>query len=47
MGDETEMQESSQAWGVGGRVIWIGLALSYFLKLRASELFVKEKVVFH
>ena len=43
----TKMQESSQAWGVGGRVLWIGLTLSYFFKLRASELFVKEIVVFH
>ena len=25
----TEMQESVQAWGEGGRVLWIGLALTW------------------
>ena len=29
----TRMQESVPYWGVGGRVVWIGLALSYFLSL--------------
>ena len=42
----TEMQESVQAWGVGRRVLWIGLALTYFFMLRASELFVNGKGVF-
>ena len=43
----TEMQESVQAWGVGGRVLGIGLALTYFFMLRASELFSNGKGVFH
>lgn len=43
----TRMQESVPSWGVGGRVVWIGLALSYFLMLRASELFAGEKGEFH
>ena len=43
----TDMQESVQAWGVCGRVLWIGLALTYFLMLRASELFANGKGVFH
>ena len=43
----TGMQESIPSWGEGGRVLWIGLALSYFLMLRASELFAKEKGVYH
>ena len=33
--------------GVGGTVVWIGLALSYFLVLRASELLAGEKGEFH
>ena len=41
----TEMQESVQAWGVGGRMLWIGLALTYFLMLRASELFANGKAL--
>lgn len=32
---------------VGGRVVWIGLALSYHLWLRASELFADDKGWFH
>ena len=32
----TRMQESVPCWGVGGRVVWIGLALSYFWMLLAS-----------
>ena len=39
----TRMQESIPCWGVGGRVVWIGLTLSNFLTLRASELFEGEK----
>ena len=38
------MQESVPYWR---RVVWIGLALSYFLMLRASELFVGEMREFH
>ena len=33
------MEESIGAWGVGGRIAWIGLALTYQLLLRTSELF--------
>jgi len=43
----TGMQENVPSWGVGGRVMWIGLALSYFLMLRASELFAGKKGVYH
>ena len=39
----TEVQEIIPSRGVGGRVVWIGLALSHFLMLRASELFTAEK----
>lgn len=35
----TEMQREAAGWGQGGRVLWIGLALSNLLMLRASELF--------
>lgn len=34
-------------WEMGGRVRWIGLALSYFLALRASELFIGGNSVYH
>ena len=34
-----EMEEAAKEWGVGGRVAWIGLALTYLLLLRASKLF--------
>ena len=37
-----EMEEAAKEWGVGGRVAWIGLALTYLLLLRASELFVED-----
>ena len=33
--------------GVGGRVAWTGLALSYILMLRATELFAWENGDFH
>ena len=39
----TGMQENVRLRGVGGRVMWIGLASSYFLMLRASELFTGKK----
>ena len=41
------MRESVQAWGVGGRLLWIGLALTYVFMLRASERFANGKGVFH
>ena len=43
----TRIQDSVPSWKVGGRVTWIGLALSYFLTLRASELFAGEEGEFH
>lgn len=36
------MEESVGEWGVRGRRAWIGLALSYQLLLRPSELFTGE-----
>ena len=36
------MKESIGAWGVWGRIVWIRLALTYPLLLRASELFAEE-----
>ena len=35
-------EEVAKEWGVGGRVAWIGLALTYLLLLRASELFAED-----
>ena len=43
----TGMQGRVQAWGVGGRVLRIGLALPYLLMLRASELHAEGKGVLH
>ena len=40
------MEGCSQEWGMGVRVTWIGLALTYLL-LRSSELFAEESGVFH
>ena len=38
-----DMEEGAKEWGVGGRrVTWIGLALTYLLLLRASELFAED-----
>ena len=37
-----EMEEETKEWGVGWRVAWIGLALTYLLLLRASELFAED-----
>ena len=37
-----EMEEAAKEWGVGGRVAWIGLALSYLLLPRVSELFAED-----
>ena len=47
-----EMQESVPAWrgrgkGVAGRVLLIGLALSCYIMLRASELFANGKGMIH
>ena len=39
----TGMQENIRPWGVGGRVMWISLALTYFPMLRASQLFAGKK----
>ena len=36
------MEEVAQSWGVGGRIAWIGLALTYLLLLRASELYAED-----
>ena len=36
------VEESIGEWGVGGRIVWIGLALTYQLLLRASDLFAEE-----
>jgi len=41
------MQENVLSWGVGGRVMWTGLALSCCLMLRASELFAGKKGEYH
>ena len=45
-GGDGDAGERSGTWWVGGRVFWIGLALSCFM-LRASELFAKSKAVYH
>ena len=37
-----EMEEATKEWGVGARVAWIGLPLTYLLLLRASELFAED-----
>ena len=37
-----EMEEAAKEWGVGRRVAWIGLALTYLQLLRASELFTED-----
>ena len=36
------MEGTAKAWGVGGRVAWIALALSYSMLLRASKLFAED-----
>ena len=35
-------KEAAKEWRVGGRVAWIGLALTYFILLRASEVFAED-----
>ena len=40
-------EESISSWGVGGRIVWIGLALTNQLLLRASELFAEERGKVH
>ena len=47
MGDADGDAGERSGMGVGGRVLWIGLALTYFFMLRASELFANGKGVFH
>ena len=37
-----EMEDTAGEWGVGGRIAWIGLALTYLLLLRASELYAED-----
>ena len=37
-----EMEKAAKEWGVGGRVAWIALPLTYLLLLRASELFAED-----
>ena len=41
------MEESIGAWGVRGRIVWIGLALTYQLLLTASEVFAEEGGIVH
>ena len=36
------MEEGIGEWGVGGRIVWVGLALTYQLLFRASELYAEE-----
>ena len=36
------MEEAAKEWGMGGRVVWIRLVLTYLLLLRASELFAED-----
>ena len=36
------MEEVAESWGVGGRIAWIGFALTYLLLLRASELYAED-----
>ena len=43
----TEMQESVQAWGVGGRVLWIGLALTYYFYVASVGIICQRKGLFH
>ena len=39
------MEGCSQEWGMGVRVTWIGLALTYLLLLRASAIFAEQNRV--
>lgn len=43
----TRIHGSVPSWGVGKKIVWIGLALSYFLMLQVSELLAGEKEGFH
>lgn len=36
------MEGAAKKWGVGGRGMWIGLVLTYFKLLGASELFAED-----
>ena len=42
-----EMEKAAKEWGVGRRVAWIGLPLTYLLLLRASELFAEDSGSVH
>lgn len=35
-------KRATSEWGVRGRIAWIGLALTFFIPLKASELFVED-----
>ena len=39
----TEMHESVQAWAVGGRVLWMGLALTYFFHVASVGIICQRK----
>ena len=41
------MEREAKEWGVGGRVAWIGLALTYLILLRASGMFAEENGSVH
>ena len=41
------MEAAAKEWGVGGRVAWIGLALTYLTRLGASELFAEDDGILH
>ena len=36
------MEGEAKEWGMGGRIAWIGLALTYLILLRASEFFAED-----
>lgn len=41
------MEVPVRNWGVGGKVNWIGLALTYLMLLRASGLFAEDDEKVH
>lgn len=41
------MQQSDGKGGARGRVLWIGLALTYLVMLRASESFAEKDGIIH
>ena len=40
-------ESSIPAWGIGGRVMWLCLSLSYFLISRSDEIFARSSGVAH